>query len=211
MRSVSSILSALAVFGAASLASVASAQPDGLSGVGGLPPPVTAASLPPPSGPGAMPLDRRIDIGGVGAVCTGLGLDAQNNPAWAVYPLKVLATGKAGMYLAKAQITLTQKERVLAEVKCAGPWVFFDVPQGDYKLSAVLDGEVASTNVRVRAPGQAQAVLRFPNQGGEVVPPALQNNDPRALPPTYNPGTRTPGAGASDVSAPNTSTPGMGN
>ena len=156
-------------------------------------------SVPAPSGPGSMPLDKRIEIGGVGAVCTGIGLDAQNNPAWTAYPLKVMATGKAGMYLAKAQITLTQKNSVLAEVKCAGPWVFFDVPQGDYKLSAVLEGETASTSARVRGAGQAQAVLRFPNQGGEVVPPALQNNDPRALPPTYDPGTRTNAPPATNV------------
>jgi hypothetical protein len=105
------------------------------------------------------------------------------------------------MYLAKAQVTLTQKERVLAEVKCAGPWVFFDVPQGDYKVSAVLEGEMASANVRVRGAGQAQAVLRFPNQGGDVVPPELQNNDPRALPPTYDPGTR-PNTASQETNAP---------
>jgi hypothetical protein len=198
-------LAAVAAFGFAALSSTAIADPIAAQGGSGSAAPVgvVSSTLPPPSGPGAMPIDKRIEIGGVGAVCTGIGLDAQNNPAWAAYPLKVMATGKAGMYLAKAQITLTQKERVLAEVKCAGPWVFFDVPQGDYKLSAVLEGEIASTNVRVRAPGQAQAVLRFPNQGGEVVPPALQNNDPRALPPTYDPGTR-PSA------APATTTPSAG-
>jgi|JI10StandDraft_1071094.scaffolds.fasta_scaffold568087_2 hypothetical protein len=205
MRFLNSGTVAVAAFGFAAMSGAAIAET--MAAQSGAAPvtPVGVASntLPPPSGPGAMPLDKRIEIGGVGAVCTGIGLDAQNNPAWAAYPLKVIATGKAGMYLAKAQITLSQKNAILAEVKCAGPWVFFDVPQGDYKLSAVLEGEVASTNVRVRAPGQAQAVLRFPNQGGEVVPPALQNNDPRALPPTYDPGTRS-------NAAPETTAPGVG-
>lgn len=189
MHSSRSILTALAALGVAALGGAAFAQSAGSGAAPGSPPPVIAATLPLPSGPGAMPLDKRIDVGGgIGAVCTGIGLDAQNNPAWAAYPLKVLATGKAGMYLAKAQIMLSQNGRILAEVKCAGPWVFFDLPQGDYQLGATLDGETASTNARVRGAGQAQAVLRFPNQGGEVVPPALQNNDPRALPPTYTPG-----------------------
>lgn len=193
MRFPKSGIAAIAAFGFAAVSGAAIAETGvGQAGVASAAPVgVTSNSLPAPSGPGAMPLDKRIEIGGVGAVCTGIGLDAQNNPAWAAYPLKVMATGKAGMYLAKAQITLTQKNSVLAEVKCAGPWVFFDVPQGDYKLSAVLEGETASANACVRGAGQAQAVLRFPNQGGEVVPPALQNNDPRALPPTYDPGTRT--------------------
>ena len=193
MRFLNSGIVAVAAFGFAAMSGAAIAET--IAAQSGAAPvaPVGVASntLPPPSGPGAMPLDKRIEISGVGAVCTGIGLDAQNNPAWAAYPLKVMATGKAGMYLAKAQIMLSQNGRVLADVKCAGPWVFFDVAQGDYQLSAVLDGEMASTKVRVRAPGQAQAVLRFPNQGGEVVPPALQNNDPRALPPTYDPGTRS--------------------
>lgn len=163
---------------------------------------VSSSALPPPSGPGAMPLDRRIEIDGIGAVCTGIGLEAQNNPAWAAYPLKVMATGKAGMYLAKARITLAQQDNILAEVKCAGPWVLFDAPPGDYKISAELQGETASTNVRVRGAGQAQAVLRFPNQGGEIAPPELQNDDPRALPPAYDPGTRPPESAAPPEGAP---------
>lgn len=205
MRFLKSGVAAIAAIGFAAMSGAAITETIAAQGGAAPAAPVGVASstLPPPSGPGAMPIDKRIEIGGVGAVCTGIGLDAQNNPAWAAYPLKVMATGKAGMYLAKAQITLTQKNNVLAEVKCAGPWVFFDVPQGDYKVSAVLDGETASTNARVRGAGQAQAVLRFPNQGGEVVPPALQNNDPRALPPTYDPGTRS-------SAAPETTMPGAG-
>jgi hypothetical protein len=199
MRSSYSSIAALAALAAASTASAESTESAGLSGLVPSAPAVSSAPLLRPSGPSAMPLDKRIEIGGVGAVCTGIGLDAQNNPAWAAYPLKVMTTGNAGMYLAKAQITLTQKNSVLADVKCAGPWVLFDVPPGDYKVGAVLEGEIADTNVRVRTPGQAQAVLRFPNQGGAVVPPALQNNDPRALPPTYDPGARTGAAPASNA------------
>lgn len=115
-----------------------------------------------------LPSDRPISVGDVEVVCTGAGLDARENPAWAGYPLRVEAAGKGGQYLGAVRLGLSQNGKTLADVTCDGPWILFRLAAGRYHLEAETEGKTSSSNVYVPASGQSRVILRFPDLGGEI-------------------------------------------
>ena len=121
---------------------------------------------------GALVPDSPAKAGNVEAVCTGIGLDARQNPAWASYPLKIEVAGKGGQYLGDVRLILSQKDRTVATLTCGGPWVLLRLPAGRYQLEAQTEGRTASSAAFVPAAGQGRIILRFPELGGEISPPA---------------------------------------
>lgn len=119
--------------------------------------------------------DTPTKIGDIEAVCTGVGLDARQNPAWTSYPLKVETAGRGGQYLGDVHLTISQHDNPLAIVRCDGPWILFRLPAGRYQLDAETEGKTASSQALVPETGQGRVILRFPELGGErgapVTPP----------------------------------------
>lgn len=114
--------------------------------------------------------DTPTKIGDVVAVCTGAGLDARQNPAWAAYPLKIEVAGKGGQYLGDIRLTLSAKNGAVAMMNCDGPWVLVKVPAGAYRVDVETEGQTAGSNAFVPAEGQGRVIIRFPMLGGEVGP-----------------------------------------
>ena len=114
--------------------------------------------------------DTPTKVGTVEAVCTGVGLDARQNPAWTAYPLKIEIAGRGGQYLGDVQLTLRRKDSLLATVKCDGPWVLFKTDPGAYRVDVGTDGQTATSNAYVPTKGQGRIIIRFPSLGGEVSP-----------------------------------------
>lgn len=114
--------------------------------------------------------DTPTKVGDVDAVCTGIGLEARQNPAWGAYPLKIEIAGRGGQYLGDVSLTLSRDGRGLASVHCDGPWILFRTAPGHYQLEARTEGKVATSAAFVPASGQGRVILRFPDLGGEVGP-----------------------------------------
>lgn len=108
------------------------------------------------------------------AVCTGVGLDARKNPAWADYPLKIEVAGRGGQYLGDIHLVLSQKNQTLATLTCGGPWILFRVAAGRYQIEARTEGRTVSSAALVPAVGQSRIILRFPELGGAMSPPAAE-------------------------------------
>jgi hypothetical protein len=104
------------------------------------------------------------------AVCTGVSLDARENPAWTDYPLKIEVAGRGGQYLGDVHLILSQKDRSVATLICGGPWILFRVPTGRYQVEAQTEGKTVSSSAFVPVTGQGRVILRFPELGGESAP-----------------------------------------
>jgi len=120
---------------------------------------------------GLLPPDKPSMIGTVEAVCTGVGLDARENPLWAGYPLKVEVAGRGGQYLGEVQLTVTQAGQTIASLRCGGPWILLRLTAGRYAVEAQTEGHKVSSSALVPANGQSRVILRFPDLGGETAPP----------------------------------------
>lgn len=121
--------------------------------------------------------DTPTRLGGVEAVCTGVGLDAREDPAWSAYPLKVEFVGRGGQYLGDVRLTLSMASGALASVTCSGPWLLFRLPAGKYRLDADIEGRTVSSSAIVSASGQSRVILRYPDLGG-VIGPAPVPSEP---------------------------------
>lgn len=108
-----------------------------------------------------FPIDTPMTMRAVEAACTGITLDARENPLWADYPLRIEFVGANGEYLADAQVTLSKGDEALAAVNCAAPWVLFKVMPGAYSVSAEIGGVTKTSRVTVGGPRQARVVFRF--------------------------------------------------
>jgi len=69
-------------------------------------------------------------VGGIETVCTGVGAEAQQDPRWQAYPVRV-DVSMAGPVLSGAHVVLAGSGgRPIANVDCAGSWVLFKVEPG---------------------------------------------------------------------------------
>jgi hypothetical protein len=113
-----------------------------------------------------VPMDNPISINGVQTVCTGIGDEAQHDPRWLAYPIRVEFSNGGAQYLSGAHVVLSAAGgKTLAALDCAGPWVLFKLDPGDYKVDATLlnnqGGGTQSATVSPSATGQKRVVLDF--------------------------------------------------
>jgi hypothetical protein len=121
---------------------------------------------------GTIGMDQPVTIGTVDTVCTGIGDDAQHDPRWRAYPVRIEFSNGGAQYLSGAHVDLSSAAgKSLASLDCAGPWVLFKVAPGHYKVSATLTGQqgggASSATFSPPAKGQKRVVLGFhikPNQ-----------------------------------------------
>lgn len=109
----------------------------------------------------SLVMDTPTAIGGIETVCTGVSLDARQNPRWNAYSLKVEIAGEGGKYLGSEAVTLRQDGKIVADFDCGGPWVLFQLPPGRYEVEARIGEQTASSAAFVPSEGQGRIILRF--------------------------------------------------
>jgi hypothetical protein len=131
---------------------------------------------------GTLVPDTPTRTANIEVVCTGVGLDARQNPAWTGYPLKIEVAGRGGQYLGDVHLVLSQKDEKLAMLTCGGPWILFRVPTGRYQVEAQMEGRTAFSTAFVPVTGQGRIILRFPELGGAMSPPVevMKSSSPPA-------------------------------
>jgi len=112
-----------------------------------------------------VPMDRPIEIDGIETVCTGIGDEAQNDPRWKAYPVRVEFADSTMHYLSGAHVVLKDSGgKTLAALDCAGAWVLFKLQPAKYTVEASLlwqKSQAASAAFEPPAAGQKHVVLRF--------------------------------------------------
>jgi hypothetical protein len=115
-----------------------------------------------------LPLNSPTVVNGIAGVCTGIGDEAQRDPRWAAYSVKIVFAGKGGQFLTDADVTVSRDGKDLFNGFCGGPWLLLKLPAGRYHITGVLDGQHAETSVIAPATGQGRAILRFLASGGAI-------------------------------------------
>ncbi|HEY2445022.1 MAG TPA: hypothetical protein VGI20_04720 [Rhizomicrobium sp.] len=119
----------------------------------------------PASADESLPMDRPTSVGGIETVCTGVGQEAQQDPRWESYPVRIELSNGGAQFLSGAHLVLTDSGgRELANVDCEGSWVLFRVNPGAYKVTATLTHQPGgSRTARFSSPrsGQKLVVLGF--------------------------------------------------
>ena len=115
----------------------------------------------------SLPMDRPIVIDGIATVCTGIGQAEQTDLRWKAYPIRVEFANSGMQYLAGAHVELKDAHgRTLVTLDCAGAWVLFQLPAGQYTVTATLpdypDEPARGASFSPPATGQKRVVLEFP-------------------------------------------------
>lgn len=114
-----------------------------------------------------VPMDNPFNANGVDSVCTGIGDQAQHDPRWAAYPIRIEFSNGGAQYLAGAHVVLSTADgKPVTALDCAGSWVLFKLkPGANYKVEATLlynqGGGTQSAAITVPATGQKRVVLQF--------------------------------------------------
>jgi hypothetical protein len=101
---------------------------------------------------------------GVRYACTGVGLDAREDPRWRDFPLRLEFAAAHGGYIAGVDVQIRRADGgIVLGVRCDTPWLVVDLPPGSYGVSATALGEHSRTaTVQLAAGRQTRAVLRYP-------------------------------------------------
>jgi len=124
--------------------------------------PLGALAQPPAATP--LPADRAIDVDGVKAACTGVGLAARQDPQWKAFPVRIEVSEPGGDYLGEETLAVTKAGGApVVTVSCGSPWVLLGLAPGAYRMS-VWSGRRGPKTITLRAPasGQVRTVVQFP-------------------------------------------------
>ena len=125
---------------------------------------IAAAALAAAIQPTVVAVDTETTVGGVPVACTGIGLDARNEPRWQAYPLRVELSNAINEYLAGGVVTVRAVGGApLLSARCDAPWLLLRLPPGRYAIQAEAEGSTMKPAAAVTPPasGQMRVVLQF--------------------------------------------------
>lgn len=100
----------------------------------------------------------------------GVGMGAREQLAQQAhgYELKLVFTSNKGAYLADVPVQVADaKGNLVVDAVSQGPWMFVDLPHGNYTVKATYDGKTESRNVSVAA-SQKTVQFRWSDPGIQV-------------------------------------------
>ena len=100
--------------------------------------------------------DQPMTMGGIEAVCTGVG-SAKDNPAWGGYPVKLVFANSAGENLAAVHVALKQGGKTVLETDCDAPWLLLKA-KGDYAVTAMVGARVGNASFSSNGSGPQKEI-----------------------------------------------------
>ncbi len=94
--------------------------------------------------------------------CSGIGLEAREAAENVPHTLRLEFAQADGHYLGGVEAILSDAggNEILA-VRCPGPWVLLDLPDGTYRVSASFEGKTVTRRVTIRGGKRQKQVLVF--------------------------------------------------
>ncbi|HTT84332.1 MAG TPA: hypothetical protein VMF67_12700 [Rhizomicrobium sp.] len=110
-----------------------------------------------------LPINRAVNVQGVGIACTGIGFRAERNPRWRNYPVKLEVVNRRGDYLANENVTLFDSHAgTPIRVRCDAPWVLMRLPAGRYEANVTMaNGSGEKVTFNAPRAGQSNVIVRF--------------------------------------------------
>lgn len=121
-----------------------------------------AGAMAAPAAADPLPMDSPVTMGGVEAVCTGVG-SGKDDPRWPSYPIKVEFSNGGAQFLSGAHVKVAGADgKAKAEFDCNGPWVLLRVPHGSYHVSATIGDKTHDASFSPPDHGQKRVEIQFP-------------------------------------------------
>jgi len=111
----------------------------------------------------SLPSDMPVDVNGYQLACTGIGDEAQTDPRWKAFPVRLEFAGGKAQYLADVEATvLDAAGKELFKVRCDSPRLLAKLEPGKYRVQGAFRDLVKSSNFMAPKKGQARIIVRFP-------------------------------------------------
>jgi hypothetical protein len=111
----------------------------------------------------SLPSDTPVDVNGYQLACTGIGDEAQTDPRWKAFPVRLEFAGGKAQYLADVEATVFDAAgKELFKVRCDSPWLLAKLEPGKYRVQGSFRNLVKSSNFMAPKKGQARIIVRFP-------------------------------------------------
>lgn len=115
----------------------------------------------------ALPSDQPVEVNGYQLACTGIGDEAQQDPRWKAFPVRLEFAGGNAQYLADVKASvLDASGKELFKVSCDSPWLLVKLVPGKYKVVGSFRDFSKSSNFMAPKKGQARIIVRFPDVKG---------------------------------------------
>lgn len=86
-----------------------------------------------------LPENIPVNSYGIDTVCTGVCVDAQSDPRWVEYPVRIEFFNRSLQWTVGADVTLkTAKGGFMTTFNRNGTWVLFKLAPGKYKVTAMM-------------------------------------------------------------------------
>ncbi len=110
-----------------------------------------------------MPSDTPVEINGYELACTGIGDEAQSDPRWKAFPVRMEFAGGNAQYLADVEASVFDTAgNELFRVRCDSPWLLAKLPNAKYRVQGTFRNITKSANFVAPKQGQARIIVRFP-------------------------------------------------
>jgi hypothetical protein len=94
-------------------------------------------------------------------LCTGIGLEREEEAARFPHSLRLVFAETGGSYIADVAATVSRGGETLLSATCPGPWLLVDLPEGRYAVTATYGGETKRATVSVPAGGTREFTFAF--------------------------------------------------
>lgn len=110
-----------------------------------------------------MPSDTPVEINGYEMACTGIGDEAQSDPRWKAFPVRIEFAGGNAQYLADVEASIMDAAgKELVRVRCDSPWILVKLDPAKYRVQGTFRKLVKASNFVAPTKGQARIIVRFP-------------------------------------------------
>lgn len=93
--------------------------------------------------------------------CSGIGEEERAAAESVPHTLKLVYAQPDGHYLGNVETRITGPGgETLVDVRCPGPWLLVDLPNGTYQVSATFKGQTKTARVSISG-GRRQQVFTF--------------------------------------------------
>ena len=94
--------------------------------------------------------------------CSGIGLEEREAAENVPHTLRLEFAQADGHYLGGVAASLSDaRGNEILAVRCPGPWVLLDLPDGTYRVSASFEGKTVTRKVTIRGGKRKRQVLVF--------------------------------------------------
>jgi hypothetical protein len=112
--------------------------------------------------------DTPTEVNGIEVVCTGIGREVRENPAWNEYALKVEVAGEQSQFLGNVEIAVQRDGESVIDLVCGGPWILAQLEAGAYNVTATFEGTSRSGAISIAPNEQSRLVIQIPVAAGAV-------------------------------------------